>query len=143
MGRRRLKLGDIYAIPLPDGAFAFGRLYEEYALAIYKERTKDINILPKSLEYDFFVGVYSDLLKDGEWVVVGNIPFANDEDAWTPPTFIKDPINGKFSLYHHGKITPATREECEGLEVASAWDRHHVIDRLMGDLELTNKLNSL
>jgi hypothetical protein len=140
---KRLRLGDIYAIPLPNNTYAFGRLHKEYALAIYKEHTHDINVLPKSLEYDFYVNVYADLLKDGEWPVVGTIPFEDEHDAWPPPGFIKDPINGKFSLYEHGEIRPATHEECMGLEAAAVWDRNHVVDRLMGHLKLTSNLNAL
>ncbi len=37
MRRRRLKLGDIYEIPLPNGQNAYGRLYKECTLAIYKK----------------------------------------------------------------------------------------------------------
>ncbi|WP_018759968.1 hypothetical protein [Paenibacillus terrigena] len=34
--RRRIKLGDVYAIPLPDGKFAYGRRFKDAAIAIYK-----------------------------------------------------------------------------------------------------------
>ena len=32
---KKLKLGDIYEIPLPNGKNAYGRLFKEYTLAIY------------------------------------------------------------------------------------------------------------
>ena len=34
--KMRLKLGNIYEIPLPNGINAYGRLYKEGVLAIYK-----------------------------------------------------------------------------------------------------------
>jgi hypothetical protein len=94
MKNKKPKLGDIFAIPLPDGTCAFGRLYKEYTLAIYKKRSKDRNEIPDGISekngYDFFVTVYADLLSDGQWTVVGNIPFDHNDDAWRPPTYIKD-----------------------------------------------------
>jgi hypothetical protein len=129
---KRKKLGDIFAIPLPNGKYAYGRLYKEYTLAIFKSWGKDINDFKEDDEYVFFVGVYKNLLSDGVWPIVGNIPFADEEEAWCPKQYIKAVISGKISLYHKGVITPSTFEECKGLEAVSAWDRHHVVDRIMG-----------
>ncbi len=39
--RQREKLGNIYAIPLSNGTFAFGRLYKE-RLAVAKESIRKI-----------------------------------------------------------------------------------------------------
>jgi len=92
-----------------------------------------LNEIPKKDdEYDFFVCVYADLLTDGVWPVVGNIPFENDADAWGLPTYMKDIFTGKFSIYNRGEITPATEKKCKGMELTAVWDRQHVIDRLMG-----------
>ena len=132
MGKKRKKLGDIFAIPLPNDTYAFGRLFKENTLAIFKERSENINEIPKQQNYDFFVAVYTDLLNDGVWSIIGNIPFTNEEDAWRPPTYIKDPFNGKYFIYEHAEIRPSSEEECKGLEVTAVWDRHHLIDRLMG-----------
>lgn len=130
--RQREKLGNIYAIPLPDGTFAFGRLHRE-RLAIAKERANDMYDIPDFKNIDFYVGVYKDVLSDGVWPKVGNIPFDNDGDAWTPQTFIEDILKpGNFEIYYKGKIRKATKDECLGLEVTAVWDREHVVDRLMG-----------
>jgi hypothetical protein len=137
MKKKKPKLGDIIAIPLPDGSYAFGRLYKEGTLAIFKERAKDINEIPDEIPekngYEFFVTVYRDLLSDGQWTVVGNIPFDNDDDAWRPPSYIKDALNGNFSIYEHGEIRPASEQQCKGLEATAVWDRNHLVDRLMGN----------
>ena len=133
--RQRPKLGDVFSIPLPNGTYAFGRLHEKGRLAIYKERSSNMDKIPGSNEYEFFVTVYRYVLTDGEWVRIGNIPFEHDDEAVGPPfSYIKDSIDGRFFLYENesGKMYPATEEQCEGLEVAAVWDRLHVIDRLMG-----------
>ena len=49
--KRRLNLGDIYEIPLPSGINAYGRLYKECTLAIYKTRCKDVAELPEIEDY--------------------------------------------------------------------------------------------
>ena len=41
---RKIKIGDVYAIPLPNGLYAYAR-------------------------------VFKDLLQDGQWIYVKNIPF--------------------------------------------------------------------
>jgi len=133
MRKKKLVLGDIYEIPLPNGLNAYGRLYREYTLAIYKKRCKSVLQLPPENEYEFFVGVYEDLLHDGEWKLVESRPFATEEETWAPPLYVRDMLNGKISLYIKGKMIPSTEEECKGLEAAAAWDRHHVVDRLMGE----------
>lgn len=131
--RRRLRLGDIYEIPLPDGTNAYGRLYKEYVLAIYKERGKSIAEISEHGQYDFFVGVYRDLLLDGVWRVVGNQKFNSEDEACAPPQCVIDAITGIGSLYYKGEIVPCSYSECKDLEIAAAWNRNHLIDRLMGN----------
>jgi len=130
--RQRPKLGAILAIPLPNNTYAFGRLFKEYTLAIYKERKNIMYEIPKESDYDFFVTVYRSVICDGEWPVVGNIPFENEDDAWKPPNYMKDIFTGKFSIYEHGIISPSKEDDCKGLEICAVWEREHVIDRLMG-----------
>ncbi len=130
--KKKLKLGDIYEIELPSEKKAYGRLFKEYTLAIYNKLCNDVSELPEENEYMFFVGVYKDLLQDGVWPIVGNRKFNSDEEAWPPPQCVVDAITGVGSLYHRGEIIPCSYEECKDLEVVSAWNRDHVIDRIMG-----------
>ena len=62
MAHRR-KLGDIYAIPLPDGTFAFCRVLQSAGAAFYKHRGKNAEDIPLTEEYMFttmhFVSGYS------------------------------------------------------------------------------------
>lgn len=128
----RISLGNIYEIPLPNGKIAYGRLYKEYTLAIYNTRALSYDELPDDEDYQFFIGVYKDLLTDGKWKIVGSRKFENEEDAWPPPQCVVS-AGGKGSLYYKGLITECTYEECKDLEIVAAWDRSHVIDRLMGN----------
>ena len=130
--KRRLKLGDIYEISLPNGMNAYGRLYKECTLAIYKKICNNVTELPRENDYRFFVGVYKDLLQDEVWPVVDNRKFNSDEEAWAPPQCVIDAITKVGSLYYKGEIISCSYEECKDLEIVAAWDRNHVIDRIMG-----------
>ena len=131
--KKRLKLGDIYEISLPNGKNVYGRLFKECTLAIYKGRYNDVSELPQKEEYESYIAVYKYLLQDGEWPIVGNRSFDLDEEAWPPPKVMEDAITKKGSLYYKGVISGCTYEDCKDLEVVAVWDRVHVIDRLMGN----------
>ena len=155
--KSQVKLGNVYAIPLPKrndewyeiakehgfiataqtfekvGKFGFCRYFREGSIAVYQHIGDSIRDLPKSEEYQFFVGVVRSALTCGEWPIVENRPFENDEESWPPPTYIWDDITGKYSLCHKGQIIPSTKAACKGLEETSSWDPYHVIDRIMGN----------
>ena len=103
---KKLKLGDIY---------------------------NDISELPDTVSYYRFICVYEDLLYDGKWKVVGHKGFKNADEAWAPPKCVIDKITGKGSIYYKGEIRSCSYDECKNLEIAAVWDRHHVIDMLMGN----------
>ncbi|MCB2362509.1 Imm26 family immunity protein [Clostridium estertheticum] len=136
---KRIRLGDVYAIPLPDGRYAFGRLFKENSIAVYRHSGINLDDISKEEDYRFVVAVYKDVLQDGKWIIVGNRTFKNDE-AWPPPKYIIDKMNGKYSIYYKGEIIHSTRDKCIGLEVASVWDAHHIIDRIMGEEKWTKIL---
>lgn len=117
--RKRIKIGDVYAIPLPNGKYAFGRKFKDAGIGIYKYIGEGIEDIPKDEEYQFIVGVYEYVLKSGDWTVVENRPFKSDDEAYPPPSCIIDSISGEYSIYYKGEIRSATKSECEGLEVAA------------------------
>ncbi len=138
MKRIKVKLGDVFQINLPNGKYAYGRVYKDATVGIYNKITdKPLNPPIGFRDFMFFVGLYSDILKKGKWEIIGNDPFLNEEEAWPPKKFIYDVINKAYSIYFRGQIIPANKEECVGLESASVWDLHHVIDRIMGDNKWT------
>lgn len=126
----RKKVGDLYAIPLPDNTLAYGRVLQEVSVAFYKHRAENIMDLPTKEEYEFTVGVHKSCFK--EWIFIENRPFADPADAPSPIYQMKDIFTGKYSIYDLGEIRPATEEECRHLEVCAAWENEHIIDRLMG-----------
>lgn len=130
---KRLKLGDIYEIELPNGKKAYARLFKEYTLAIYNGFYDDYADVPIVESYFRYIGVYKNVVTDGVWKIVDNRPFNNDQEAWAPPQVVVDAITGKCSLYYKGEIKPCAFEECKDLEVAAAWNRSHIIDMLMGE----------
>lgn len=132
MRKSKLQLGDIYQIPLSNGKYAYARLYREYTIAVYKGEYISYTELPYDEDYSFFVGVYKDILQDGEWKVIDRRPFASQDDAWAPPMCVKSSVYNKYSIYSKGETIPSTEEACKGLEHVAAWDRNHVVDRIMG-----------
>jgi hypothetical protein len=130
---KQMKIGNIYAIPLPNGKYAFGRTYKDACIAIYNHIGDTVDDLPKTEEYQFIVGVYKDILKSGQWPVVSNRPFNSDEEQWPPPMYVIDSISGEYSIYHKGELRTSSKGECEGLEEAAVWEAEHIIDRIMGE----------
>lgn len=131
--RRRIKLGDVYAIPLPNGKYAFGRVFKDAGFGVYEHIGESMGNSPENENYQFNVGLYKHVLKSGEWTFIENRPFKNEEEAFPPPMCIIDQISGKYKIYYKGEIRKATKSECEGLEIAAVWADNHIVDRIMGD----------
>jgi len=131
--RRRIKVGDVFAIPLPNTKYAFGKVFKDGGFGIYEHIGDNINDYRDKEEFQYNLSVYKDILTSDKWEVVDNRPFPTDEAAYPPPKYIRDPISGEYSIYYKGKIRKSNQAECEGLEVAAVWDEHHIIDRIMGD----------
>lgn len=126
----RKKVGDLYAIQLPNGEVAYGRVLQEVSVAFYKHRGKDMGDLPTGEEYEFTVCVHKSCFRG--WTFIESRPFANPEDARPPCYQMKDVFTGKYRIYDFGDIRPATEEECKHLEVCAVWENEHIVDRLMG-----------
>lgn len=134
--RIRPKIGDVFEIPLPDGRFAYGRVYDDAGVGIYNTITELSGSPPIGCrDFMFNVGMYEDILKSGKWQIVGHDPFESDESAYPPPSYIHDDLSGEYSIYHRGEIRPASESECSGLEEAAVWDTHHIIERIMNMIE--------
>lgn len=131
--RQSLKLGNVYAIPLPDGKYAYGRQYKDAIIAISMFISDELITNPNFSEINFFVGVYKDVLTCGKWPLICNYPFEEDENTWGPPMYIQDSVNpDNYEIYYKGEIRKASKEECIGLERCAVWDSNHIIDRIMG-----------
>jgi hypothetical protein len=128
---QKRRIGDIVKIPLGDGTHTYARVLPEASFAFYDSRgTEELEINRiVDLPILFFTAVMNHAIKSGRWKVVGHI--SRDDGLRAPPQFIQDPLDKRsFSIYEDGKIRPATRQECVGLECAAVWEPEHVEVRL-------------
>jgi hypothetical protein len=132
MKRQQRNIGDVVKIDLGDGFHSYARVLQDASFAVYDCRTQDdlpmVQILFNPIL--FWVAVMDSAVKKGRWTIVGSAPL-EPSLVVPPPKFIQDPMDKeKFSIYEHGQIRPAKKEECIGLERASVWDPEHVEDRI-------------
>lgn len=138
MARKKITFlpGDVFEIPLPNGKFAYGRVYDDAGVGIYRFSSDTPNNPPLGLrDFLFHVGMYEDILSEGEWSIVGRDEYREGESRFPPPSYIKDPITNTYSIYHKGEIWPAAESEIRGLEETAVWDSHHITERIMKTLE--------
>jgi hypothetical protein len=133
MARQKRVIGDVVEINLGDGKRSYARVLPEGAFAFYDcVSTEELNpeeVISRPIL--FIVGVMKHAVTSGRWRRVKTLPLEKHL-VELPPEFIQDPIDPtRFRIYQNGKARPATREECEGLERAAAWDPTHVEDRLL------------
>jgi len=131
----RPKIGDVFQIALPNGKYAYGRIYNDASVGIYRTVTDKPSMPPiGSRDFLFNVGMYDDVLKSGECPIVGQDKFTNGESDWPLPQYIKDIITGEYSIYYKGKIRKSSKKECKGLEETAVWGMEHIIPRIMHEL---------
>lgn len=134
--RQVVKTGDVIAIPLPDGRYAFGLQIGEDT-AIYSVVTDSPDKPPVGhRKFLFAVGVYTDVLSSMRWIKVAKDPITQAEIEFVSLSCI---FNGRnryeiCSDYIDGYTTRSTENKCRGLEPVSAWDWHHVVDRIISSL---------
>jgi len=131
--KRQPSPGSVIQVPLPDGRFAYGRVYRDATVCFYRYVTRLPGEPPIGLrDFAFCVGVYDDVA--ASWEVVGVDGFSPDEDnGWPPASGVKDPISGSWQVYHRGVMRAATEDEARDLEPAAVWDRHHILPRLAAE----------
>lgn len=133
--RARWTVGALVKIPLPDGAFAFGRLLEFPLIAFYDVRSSASDRVTvqslASANIAFILWVMKYAVTKGHWPIVDRGPL--EGSLWEPPLFfLEDAISGElFTTYGGGVEQPASFAEVEGLERAAVWDPEHVVDRLV------------
>jgi len=125
------KVGDILKIELGDGTHTYARVLPEAGFAIYDARTSEEMPILETVERPilFYVAVMNHAVKEKRWPVVGHKTL--EVGLQSPPRFIQDALNQKrFKIYEHGRIRPATRQECLGLEREAVWAPEHVEERI-------------
>jgi hypothetical protein len=123
--RQKYNLGSIVAIPLPEGQFAFGKVYRDQ-MAIYDLVLDHIPEISKVLDKPilFFHDGTDDGIKKGLWPVIGEQPFVEPDDAWGPPkATCYNRAENRWTMFglprvnHKGEDWVATLEQVQGLEI--------------------------
>src|SRR5262245_40371599 len=131
MVRQRFMIGAIVRVPLDDRWHVYAWMLPEVDFAFFDLRADSEIAIEEIVAYPiaFRVSVHKSAWSTGRWLRVGKAE--PPPDVLAPvPEFIEDPLTGRFSIYLNGKIRPATREECVGLNRCAVWEPEHVEDRL-------------
>ncbi len=129
--RSKTEAGNIFEIPLGDGGLVYGIVIKSPLAAFFDSRFTERPSLDLivSQPVAFRIWIMDAALGKHGWKVIGSAPVP--EALATPAVFYKfDSIARKFSLYSSPNETPATREQCIGLESAAVWSACHVESRL-------------
>lgn len=135
----KIRVGDICRLKLPNGLYAFGRVFKDAAIGVYSQLSDDDSYVPIDDEYMFIVGIYNSSLR--QWEKVGHKDFTSEEESWPPPEYTVDPITKRYSIYYKGVFTLSSYDECKGLEEAAVWENSHIIDRIMGNNKWQNDIH--
>ncbi|KZN60871.1 Imm26 family immunity protein [Pseudoalteromonas luteoviolacea] len=133
MKRVKFKIGDIVKVPVVDNLFVYGRILNDASIEIYNkvfDELVDVNEL-KGLGVLFDCGIFSTAIKNGEWEIIGHIPFENEEDSWPKPKFIQDIINReKFCIYYKGERVQASKDEIINMDEQAMYKPEQLVERI-------------
>ena len=129
----RPQTGDVFAIPLGDGRYCFGRLLHDCGIAIYDYRSKNFpdmaTLATKPIR--FHASIFDKAIRSGLWPRIGMLPADDESDNWSPPCFIRDELlEESFEIYERGRIRRATKEEIQGLEEQHMWFPDSFVEEL-------------
>jgi hypothetical protein len=123
--RYKYKEGSIVAIPLSNGQYAYAKVYRDYDMAIYNFLSDHIAEVEevKRCTIAFFKATTDSAIINGEWPIIGEELFPDEDSAWGPPRaygYVPECGIGVDNpkIEHKGKIRAATLEELKGLERA-------------------------
>jgi len=129
--KQRRTVGAVVKIPVDD-YFVHAQILPEADMVFYNTKDKG-DLAPDevvSSKILFRAAVNHDAILDGRWMKTGKAPLSQEH---TQPVrrFIQDALNpDRFEIYLGGEISPATREECVGLDRCAVWAVNHIEDRI-------------
>lgn len=85
--RKSLQVGDVMAIPLPDGRFGYCRVFRDVTYGIYdyvSDTWPDVAELIQA-PFVFWSTCFSRLIRADGWIFLENVPFPSEKDCWPPP----------------------------------------------------------
>ena len=144
MGKKRVRIGDVFEIPLSDGRRAFGQyvyrskfgpLIQVYDLITDKEFRIEELVNARPLFPPILTGLFA-AIRTGLWKIVGRLPVKE----FKHPLFVQAVWDGKeeikarrWVLWDGEKETwlgEKLPDECKNLEYLVGWDPHDVVHRI-------------
>lgn len=135
MKKQRLTIGAFLSIQLSTNQYAYARILDNAAFAIYDFITQEVNTDLHSIANKpvlFIVSVYDYAVTSGRWKKLGKLQL-EDSFRTLPMKFIQDALlPDRYSLYNPntGDIKDVNKDECIGLERAAVWEPEHVESRI-------------
>ena len=87
---RKIKIGDIYAVPLPNGMYSYARVFRDAGFGVYNKLGNTVNPeINDEWRYQFIISVFKDLLQDGKWIYIRNLPFKSEDEEWLQKDILK------------------------------------------------------
>ena len=143
--KQKYTLGSVVAIPLPDGKFAYAKLFKDHTFGVYDLVSS--KLLPVSdvirNRFSFYQSSTDVAIKSGEWPVIGTESFIDENSAWPPPQatcYLRETnewtMGGIPRVDHKGQMRVATLDEVRGLDILSACHLpellvERIVDRLV------------
>ncbi|MFS1861275.1 hypothetical protein BCU90_19860 [Vibrio lentus] len=130
--QKNFDIGKVVEIKLENGLYCYALVIGEPVVAFselfFEEPQSDFDTMFDDSTFCIFA--MKRALGPKGWVKVGKI---NNHPLFSKKhQFFKfDLISKTFSIYSECEETPATREQCLGLECAAVWDKKHIEDRLL------------
>ena len=139
MKRKKItyRVGDIVAISLPNKYYAYGKIFHDLTMGIYRRISKFIEPVETvtACEIVLYAGFFDTKILSGDWSVIGHQPFLRDEEAWSPPKYVQDILNPrKYRIYHKGVMRAAMEAEILGLEKAIMYKPETLEAKIMAEL---------
>ena len=131
--QRKPKEGDVLAIPLGDGTYAFGQVCKGGGSYAYFDLRSN-QFLPideiVSCPVAFRVAMVGDSAKNGGWTILGNLPLIGPLAELA--SYRNQPVgSNQLYLVKGNQRIPATYDQVKDLEVMSWWYEDHVVQRLI------------
>ena len=121
------KIGDIFEIPLEEGAVCYAQTLIEPEFAFFTSSPLgNLNSNPI-----FRLWVHKSAIK--EWNKIGNESLSTELKSEIP-RFKQDALNGSLSIYKGGNEQKATQDQIQDLERAAVWEGTHIKERLSDHL---------
>lgn len=134
MKRVKYSPGSIVKIPLKSGNHTYGRVLLEGFLEVFDAKSGDdvqdfnqVVLRPKL----FTVSLYDSVFKKAAWVKAGFVEL-DEESRKLPLRFMQNIVDPSDCTIvdFWGNDTPATIDECRGLESYTVWGANAVEERL-------------